>query len=368
MDYFLKKLKTLFEGQNKFYLLIGLGFVFILIMIIWQIVSSEKAEKSDLNTIDQPFSYDDNVSIQFEDEDLFNEFKKNEANIYSLEANNHSELVQSFLNKIGKGFLKKQNFDSIYYIWSKNTQDNYYLVDYDTVKDFVFFRFEEPIVLDEIKNFESAIFSNPENILEDFAFSYFNLNFKYETPKVTTIGNEYRIQARRIIDGIPLEVKGQDSFTDYLVFDKSGKLKEGSFLLADYTDPVNAKLFPPDYLGSSINRSEYPKDIISKLPSDFSLEDFGYKPYKYEEGSLGDPPPVDFDEQDLIPSSCKVTTFELVYYFINSSAEKLTPVYKLGCKGEITFQDKSFTVPVTIFANALDPDLVYIPSSEVDNN
>ncbi len=357
------KVKTFFkqfsENSKGFYLLIALSVFVIIIVVLIQIFSGDETNDSQL--VDQPFNYDDNVEITVSDSVVKDVEITNKANLYNIDKTDNSILVQNFLNKIGKGFWRKTNFDDIYYVWSEDGGVGHYLADYDISKDSIFFRFEDPLELDEIENIDYKIDTAPTLLMDEVLLTYFDIDVELEDPEVSTYGNEIRMSTRRLIDDIPVEVRGNDSFSYYFVFDIAGRLKEGQVLLTSFVEPEKVRIFDIEYLGNSINQKAYPKDIIAKLPSDFDLEDLGYEPYEYAEGFYGDPPPYEFDDEDLIPEECTVTAIELVYYFVRTSVEKLTPVYKLGCRGEVTIEEQTYLVPLTIFANALDPELVYVP-------
>lgn len=358
----IKDLLAYLKGVNRAYLLIGIGIFVIVIALIVQLFSSDGIQRR-TEPIDQPYNYDDSVRIVFDRANIEDNVKQDRANAYTIKKVDHSELIQQFLNKIGKGFWRKRSYDGVFYVWAKDANENFYIADYDPVNSQLFLRFEDPVELEGLSDVTSRLASSPASILEKVFYEYFDMSFNFDEPKVSTFNRETRIEARRLVDGIPLEVPGRSGYTDYLILDQGGRLKEANFLLLELEDASRVDLFSVELLGQVINRSDYPKDVIVDLPIGLDLTSLGYEPYDYASDFLGDPPPLDLEDVQLTPETCKVTSIELVYYFVRTTTEKLTPSYKVLCRGEVDVKGKQYSVPVTIFSNAIDPELVYVPGN-----
>jgi hypothetical protein len=71
-----------------------------------------------------------------------------------------------------------------------------------------------------------------------------------------------------------------------------------------------------------------------------------------------------FEDEVDISSQSVLESVELVYYFSDMGFKQLSPTFRIESEGILRQDGKNITVPLIIYANALDPDRVYVPSNE----
>lgn len=346
-------------------ILFGVGLLLLLLFLLFvNSVFSPKDQPLPPGGVDQQFNYDQGAKVSI-DPDLTAKIDISEDRyyVYDIQHLNHSDVVQQFMIKIGKAFWTKQQFDEIYYIWQKSSSDTLQLVDYDAIQDKAFFRFDQPVELDLIHNGGVLSTDMLDNFFRDFIKEYFGSTADFSEARISRTGQTYRIEVNRNIDGIQVQNPGFNEYTDYIVIEQDGALIEGQVYLFELGERTEVSLIDPNLLGSVINRADYPKDINELAPIGLDLTSIGSEPYDPASGFLGDAPPQSDIDKMPTPDSCKVRTIDVVYYYIRATTKNLAPAFRMDCRGTITYEGEQYVVPLIIYANALDPELVYVPGN-----
>lgn len=191
--------------------------------------------------------------------------------------------------------------------------------------------------------------------------NYFNTSFSYINVSAQNESGNLRITANRDIAGYPLEIAGHFDYSDYIVVDKNGDLIRGKIYLFQYDErkPITLEVLTALQLESVIGRPEYPKEINEFNP-------IGYEPeFTYKEGHGGDGSYIGaYDDKSPTIESCEADNMYLVYYYMNNQYDKLTPMYHVDCMGEKVIEGVAYSVPMLIYASAIDPEYVYIPATQ----
>jgi hypothetical protein len=362
------KLKNLKKENIIFLAIILVAILIGIILYLFTTGGDDTPPKLEPGSVDQslPFQEGKTIEINPNDEGFVNEVNYDKLPVYELIADNHVDLVRTFLVESGNGTFRQENYSDIVYQWTANKSDDFYAVEYSVAFDRVFFRFEEGFSPSKLGN-QSYSKDSLAQYFTSFAQGYFNSEFEYTDFKVSTVGRDFKIEANRSIDGVPLEVSGFQEFSDYLIVEENGEVSEGQFYLFEYDEKsgVELDLLSPLQLGSVISRDDYPREFNQRAPVGYDPSDFGYEEYPLDPGSsfAGDPPLSESLEEIPTVTSCTATGMKVVYFFTNTSTNKLAPVYKIDCHSKVMISDKEYDVPVVIYASAIDPEYVYIPGT-----
>lgn len=367
MKNYLQKTQNSIKSLTQEQIIVGLTVTaLVLIGLIYFASRGEDEPELEVGSIEQPLQYENNKQIELDEATIENINKDEEITslpIYDFKKVNHSSLVQNFMVEIGDGFVARKNFDDIVYYWTPDADYPEYVTEYNAIFDRVFFRFVEPRAVDKVtvsvsSNDLGAFFSQ-------FVNTYFSKDLEYGQFKISSVGRGFRIEANRMIDGVPLQVQAAESYSDYLVIDSDGRIIEGSFYLFDYDEKSSVEVDLVDIatLGAVISRNDYPLMFQQGDPVGLNYEELGVEAYEYdpESGFQGDA--YDLDEEIPQAESCTATRIEIVYLFVNINAEKLAPVYRIDCRGKVTIKEKQYDVPIIIYASAIDPQYVYVPGN-----
>lgn len=348
-------------------ILIAFILIFIGALYFWL---TREADHPDIEpgSVDQPLTFekDREVVIESEKEEIFKEVTYTELPIYDFRQVDHSNLVQSFLQDVGKGFTPKEEYDQIVYYWRENQEETFYVTEYNSILDKVFFRFKESVTPKKV-GISNVSQDQLEQFFLKFAKTYWGSEMEYTNFKITPEGRSFRIEANRLIGEIPLMTSGFLDYSDYLVVENDGQVTEGLFHIFEYdkSSEVTLDLISTEDLSQVISRDDYPKEFNQRAPIGLDPSDLGYEQYENDPESefLGDA--ALSDALDKIPEveSCNASRVSLAYFFLNINADKLSPVYRIDCVGKVIVNKKEYDVPVVIYASAIDPEFVYIPGN-----
>lgn len=378
MDQVILKVKRRLNSLTKEQLVgLSIAIVFLMIGAVYFALvgidgKSGQGSKIEPGSVEQPLPYssDKKIVIDLEDKEVTEEIKYEELPVYQIVKENHYNTVQNFMSDIGMGFATKENYDDIVYYWKEGENTSFYITEYNSVLDKVFFRFETAKSPRSL-NVSSVRQEELGNFFQKFAQQYWGRDYKYQNFKVSFEGRNYKIEANRLIGDIPLYISGINTYSDYLVVTSEGKIVEGEFHLFDY-DAESGEvldLVQPDLLASVISRDDYPKEFNQLQPIGFDFSKYGAQEQEYDESGqfLGDLSITDYSE--IIPEvkQCNASKVTLVYLFVNNNSQYITPTYRIDCMGEVIVDKEEYDVPVIIYTSAIDPEYVYVPS-DVDNN
>ncbi|MCB9790817.1 hypothetical protein H6764_02225 [Candidatus Nomurabacteria bacterium] len=345
--------------QNRKNLIIAAVIIVTAVLGIIAYILLKPKPKLEPGSVDQPLGTDIQVSVDIpvdnQPQDLVDKLS-----VYDIEEIDRTDVIAQFLSSIGKGLLQKEALGTDLVYWKDSPTEDYYLVEYNRIFDDVFFRFENPATPSKLGTSFVTRDTLP-NFFTEFINEYFKNDFKFTNFNITTVSEGYRVEANRVVNDIPLERPGSSKYSDYIIVQEDGDIVEGSVTLftIDSSSAIETALVPVADLGSYLLRKDYPKDFNQGFPIGLDITNFGYNPYDENGDFNGDPPP-DFEIPEA--TSCTADAVNVVYLFNRLGFKKLTPVYRIDCTGEITFGGSQFKVPIVIYANAIDPDVVYVPA------
>lgn len=332
----------------------------ILVTVFIYNLISNAVETGTTTLIDLPLPTNSEITIKvpkgtYEDLDLKN--KPTEKIFYAQEFDYRAQ-VEVFLARIGKTNLQRADYVEIMTTWS----DGQDFIQYSVDESEIFFRFIDPVEVPDLELGYINIENGADTIAEVVRAFTGNV-YTYTNVKVKEELGEFRIEANRDIDGVRIERPGVEEFSDYLVLTANGEISEGRFFVATISDTsLKVNLIHPSNLQGIISTEIYPKEVAQGYARSITAED-------YEDST--DTEVAEFRSVTLeslaFPKAAQMETEELevVYYFSNHNYPEIFPVYKLQGTGEVTYKGKEYVVPLFVYANAIDPDLVYIPG-EVD--
>lgn len=331
----------------------------MVIIFIYSLISNiVDPTTTDLIDIPLPTGTELEISIPkstYEDLDLKNKPTKD---IYYVQEVDQSGQIEIFLARIGKTNLSKEKSAELLTIWS-DTDD---LFQYSQNESEIFFRFSDPVAIPDV-DFGYINSKNGADALAQVARAITGEIYTYTNVKVGEEGGTFRIEANREVDGVRIERPGISEYSDYLIVDDAGQIVEGRLFLPVFSDvSLRVKIIHPTNLAGIVGKEVYPKEVNQGYARSITEEDYQDASTTVD-SSLND---VTLESLEF-PKATDITVeeLELVYFFSNHNYPEIFPIYKIQGTGTVTFKGKEYVVPVLIYASALDPDLVYIPS-EVD--
>lgn len=321
--------------------------------------NSENTPEYDSPTelITQPFNFDTSVRIDIPDSLVGEINAVRSLSVYKISDETHLSNVSSFISKVGLESWKMENFGGIYYLWTDNNEEtSYYLIDYDLGQDKVFIRLPDPIqISSEISipsvGDESTLF------LESFVKEYLDRDVKYTNQKISRNGGTTTIEANRLIGDKKTMLSGLSEFTDYIKITENGELLEAQVYLFELEEiGYSVGMIQPELMQRLLNRSDFPKDIHRMLP-------IGWSSDSSDDLFLGDVHKEVLDASEQAIDNCTVEDIQIVYYYSSRNITKyISPTFRMYCVGEVTIDGSRYDVPLVVYANALDPEFVFVPN------
>lgn len=346
----LKKIADILKSKRG-KILIAIGIILIAVVIVFIIFNmKEKEDKIDSTKylIDAPTQYNQSHSTVISPTLYANTTFPNSLEVYKIEEVDHSTTIDKFLIKIGKTGYEKSEIGQSLYTWLNG--DN--IVDYTPYNQELKYKFTSPFRTTLNTQFidEDAV----NSFFKQYMNEYFGVAYEYTNGRSTIQGREIRIEASRQVADYPIYLPNQNSYTDYLVVDDRGNVYEGKHSIFEFNiiDNDSIDLVRVENLSRLLNNSSYPKDIFQGYSED--LKNILTQP---------DVEPIDAaDHLTLLPFPVYSDTskVELVYYYSDNSIKYIIPIYRLEATGIITYQGRNARVPLVIFANALNPERVYV--------
>jgi len=336
--------------NNRRIQLIVIGIIILIFsIIIYIVIKATKKETPREYLIDTPYSIETTHVVSMSDELKKSIDIPKQMKIYSLEDINLSSNIDSFLITIGKGNLSKTSIDGNLYIWSG--EGDY--VEYIKNNQSLFFKFTKPantrmVSTDGItgKGYLSVLFND-----------YLGYKYEYINENITKSGYLNRIESNRSIDGYPLFFNSFQSYSDTVSVDSSGKLYEGTLLLAqiDTKRSQDVEIVTLDYLQAAIKYTQYPKTLYYGFypPKSTSTST---KQLKEGIGLVELADSIDIDKNSI------GNKIKLGYIYQDNSYNQLVPTYRIEAEGTATLNKEDLKLPLIILTNAIDPSRVYYPS------
>jgi hypothetical protein len=331
--------------------------VIAVVLIIYSIVSM-MFSKPDIDPIDSdkyliepPMQVQESHSISLPPS-LYNSkgFPKS-LDVYQIDSVTHTTNVETFLTKIGRTGLKKENVQGSFYSWENQGSK----VDYLQYQQQLKFIFSDPFKVSLTTQFNGS--DDIVRFFEGFMTEYFGKTYKYTNGKVTSEGRRSRIEVNRLVGQYPVYLQNHFTYTDSLLLDEAGNIYEGTLTMFEFKETGDTiDLVHASNLQRLLASEIYPKDI--------------FEGYSEELAKLLNQPGIEHldaaDQLIEIPTSriSEAKSISLVYYYANDSYKQVVPVYRIEATGVITYAGKQVSIPLVIYANALDPDRVYISSEE----
>ncbi|GAB4157611.1 MAG: hypothetical protein Fur003_1350 [Candidatus Dojkabacteria bacterium] len=353
--YVIKTMAKIKIEKRFLVLLATIAGVIVLFIIAW-IIFAPKQPDLPAGGIDQGLPFNEARDIEIPNDVILSKDPK-EYKTYKVLDVDHSSQIREFLLQNGKGNLKEAHPVSFDYTWGTYGSETEDYVTYNTITDSAALIFNYPLEIDQV----SAPILN-EKEAEQIALKLLNRFFKskYEFVVVRSEkeDRDFRVHLSRKLDGLNLVLPGIKDYSESLLFNPSGKLLAARISLVEYDSPFKVDMLPFDQLGSYINSDIYPKEYNEGGPIDFD-----YSLLEGNELNYGDAPTPEAE----VPTTdgCVADHVELVYYFDTHSQKYLAPTYRINCTGTITVKGRSFDVPVVVYANAIDPDFVYVPGGAI---
>lgn len=278
---------------------------------------------------------------------------KNKYVGYKVKNVSHSELVTNALDGMKKGSLNYQKVGNFFYTWS----DKYNYANYDENTDIFLFSFEDPATVNDLQ-----LLSTNDKDIEDFVAKYLNTYFgsylQYTKINITKGASTITVKFNRQVNGTPVRIVGQrDPYSNYIEFTNKGQLKSGKILVAEFEEYAKQKysIISSKDLEKYISAKEYPKEINFVIKDLTALEI--YPDYGYE----SETPPY------LMQGSVDVKEVSLVYLYA-SKQYAVVPGFAMTGDGTVKVENSNRDATFTMFANAINPDDIYIPSEAYFNN
>ncbi|MBI2357187.1 hypothetical protein HYV12_04020 [Candidatus Dojkabacteria bacterium] len=347
----IEKVKDVFKDK-KWGGVLMLAVIVLIVVVIISIVNSFKKEEKPTDTnylIETPMQYDGGHSVYIPQTVSGSKSFPNSLPVFQIEEVNHSGELDKFLLKIGKTGFQKDTIGTSLYSWMKGNET----LEYIPFQQQLTFKFT-----DSFKTNITTQFSDSEDVnkfFEKFMLEYFGVTNKYINGKAIVEGKRIRLEVNRNVNNFPLYLQNHNSYTDYLVVDSNGGIYEGGFTLVEYTEEGESiQLVHPTNLQRLIASADYPKDIFEGFSED--LKEI-----------LNAPGASTLDATDQIselphPTISEAKDISLGYYYSSDSYKQIIPIYRIEAIGTITYLGKNAKIPLLIYANALDPDRVYIPT------
>lgn len=285
--------------------------------------------------------------------------------IYPLINSNRSSRVQEVISLMGLSSLQRRVFQDQVYVWAPRDESILQTVSYNSIDQKLAFSFDEPVELSTVSTSEFNT-GAPEEYFERVISEILGYEVTYLEFNVTQEARRYKIEGSRDFGGYPLQIAGMGEYSDEMWITSDGLLVSGRILMYELEgSAIDIPLLTPAELSTVVSRDDYPKTFNQGEPVGFDLTDYGVEEFDPTTDNdvdfRGDFPfieALDIPEAD----SCEGTNIRLVYYYASSDVDAITPVYRIECRGQILYRGDTFDVPVVVYANALSPEYVSVPS------
>ncbi len=312
--------------------------------------SDSPTPSSGLVVVKQPLGYHKNYSITISPTvvEKLGEYQGFLYPSFKIENSDNLSWVEAFVKDIGSSNLQ----------YSKNSPTpeltNHYWeskgdsVSYNVHRNTLFFTFSQGFTLEKI-TFDPTDSDNVEKNLKNLSDNYFSPDFEYNLKEIVREGSDYRVNFSRVLDKNVVYVETQE---EYLILTPDGRLKEGLFLLAEFSEQkdMNYPLIPSNELVSKISTPEYPKSVsFFNLDPDIEEE---YSPYGYQV----------YSNSFLQEGNINLNSVSLVYLYTDTNQEILVPVFLFDGDGNLDVEGTTSSADFQVLSSAISSEYVFVES------
>lgn len=331
--------------KNRDVVLISIAVLLVIIVIV---AGTIKKSPSSVDTFISPFSTDVSTGSGVGMVDMTGVDDDKEVvslPVYSFEVF-PVENVQEIVEQLGMGSVPRTvSDDGIYYLW-ENGDD---FIRYN-IKNGDFIVNSAPISLNEAMetNFSSQ---TAEEYLTEFVREFLSSDLSVN-PRSEVQGSFTEVKGSWNIDGYQFIQKYGQADSVIASFDRNGSLVSLYASLVTFTSSdTTVELVSIDELKSYVSFNNYPKEAyIDIVPENTTECGEECDPYGFDGMSSFD--------------NATISEVNIVYYVSTNTENEILPVYQLIGEGTSTTDNGTIPVSVTIYASAIDPSLIIIPSEE----
>ena len=219
--------------------------------------------------------------------------------------------------------------------------------------NFLFMDFEKPIEIPGVQMNPESKESIQEGLME-ITSRIVDGGFEHKIDQIIKEGDYYKVQFRRLLNGIPLHTIHHEPF---LILSLEGKLNNAGILLREFEQIGEVSLLSGDELSKHINELDYPRAFSYVPPEAVVGYPEGYWPdERHLQGlEFHDFSYIFWDGKEA--GFVDLTDAELVYYykFLQIDDEKPpVPMFLLGGKGYINYRgEEPKEILAKVLANAI---------------
>ncbi len=349
----LKKLKAFFKKYKV--LVIVFGFILLVFaLILFTLFSEEETQDLETERVQEENGlrrYYDNYQINFpgylvEEVDRYS----SSYSLFKVQDVSHLDWVKNFVAAIGATNLEYNvrkhppvvgeplyTIDQSTHYWvNKGELVAYHegldlyresvidSVTYDNATDLLSFKFDEGKVVPGLRVNPGEI-DSVEVWLKKVSQSFFSDEFEYVINEIDRIGDDYRINYSRLLDGVAIS---ESPWNYYLLFSQEGRLKEGTFLLAEFTEIAEESIPSGEEIRDKINDHNYKKSISFEFLDINESDEFGpYGSYERVNHQIG---------------SIDLELVELQYRYHAKFDEVIKPVFFFGGEGYVEIEGEEY--------------------------
>lgn len=339
---------------NKKTLIIIGGLILLGIVIGVTVFLLTKGDDSSLpdDGIEIPLNYSETRNVEIPSDTTL-ENKTSESYVYKISLEGRENLIFDLVENSNVSHYSYRVSETLYQ-WGGADTTYVDLITYDSTSQYVNFNTETPVSVsgvsrpidNEDEAYELAV-SIAQEILGD-STDYALVNVEVED------GN-YVVNFSRLVSDLKVEAPMLGDYSDTLTLNEDGQIVFGKILLANYYDSVAVDIVNFNQIGNYLSSENYPYTFIPGAP-------IGYLDSLVEpEGDFYEVP-ADSEPLGGDITSCTAQSAELVYYYQSTYQTYLVPTYRIDCLGSTTIDGLKFDVPVLVYTNAINPELVYVPA------
>jgi hypothetical protein len=351
VDQIVEKLKPFFE-KYRTWIIWGGAVLFVSIVIIWATLAArDRASQEPLTLVENPLQNDVSHTVVIGKDKIEEADFPESLEVFNLISRNYHQDIDTLLSRLNRTGYDKTAIQTALYTWAKGESYFEYVPDSQNL----YFRFADAVATGidvRVNSSESA-----GQYLTEFYKKYFDREYEFLNVQIDSQANRIEIEANRSVNGYPLYIRGHTMYTDHLVIDSNGNLYEGNLLLVEHStdDSEMVDLVDISNLQAAMSQSDYPKEVFQVYgPShDHDVEEDLENPQGDTDVFEGEP---------AVATSSTLENVQIVYYFSDVGFKQLAPTFRIESEGTIRDGGEIVTVPLIIYANALDPARVYVPS------
>jgi hypothetical protein len=311
-------------------LLISLA-ILLLALVVYGVLNNRKSSE----LLEEPLNLkkfgNSELSVDISDE---YESSQDVASVYSIPAKFYKESIEKFMNDLGLTLTENSISDDEHMEWEG--YGNRFT--YNAISNTLTFQLSKPINLGE-----------EDGAFEKIYLDYFERNYEFVIGQ-REVANQglTSYYAKRVVDGIPIEMGYGYEYSDILRFDERGYVIEGNLLLAEVEKKeTSVPLISVDELIQYVNLDIYPKESYVYASQLMDTLDLSYLDSRWEEIHSS-------------ASNCNSSALELIYLYKSSNQEFLYPTYKVSASCEVQFEEGTYSVPAVFYLNAASPDYIVV--------